>query len=66
MKRVLSTIAKRVVLTLLNFLLYVVLLAESIFVLLNAFIKIFLNPKGFYEYYCFKIHDVYYTHLRHE
>lgn len=58
MKRVLSAIVKRVALTLLNLLIYLVIFVQGIFVLLRAFFELLVRPENFYKCFRFEFNIV--------
>ena len=58
MKRVLSTIAKRLALTLINFLIYVLIFSQGIYVLLRAFFELLVRPENFYKSFRFEFNIV--------
>ena len=66
MKRVLSTIAKRVALTLINLLIYLVIFIHAIYVLLRAFFELLVRPEKFYKSFRFEFNIVADKLLRHE
>lgn len=66
MKRVLSNIAKRVALTLLNILIYLVIFIQGIYVLLRAFFELLVRPENFYKSFRFEFNIVADKLIRHE
>lgn len=58
MKRVLKTIAKRLALTLLNFLIYLVIFIQGIYVLIRAFFELVVRPENFYKSFRFEFNIV--------
>lgn len=66
MKRVLSTIAKRLALTLINLLIYLVIFVQGIFVLFRAFFELLVRPENFYKSFKFEFNIVADKLLRNE
>lgn len=66
MKRVLSTIAKRLALTLINLLIYLVIFVQGIFVLFRTFFELLVRPENFYKSFKFEFNIVADKLLRNE
>lgn len=58
MKRLLSNLAKRVLLTAFNFLIYLSMVGYGLYTLLHALVVMFISPERFYKSFRYEINYV--------